>query len=156
MVRCGRIGGRGRASWNLLTSTVTLAVALNGCGLPSVDFDVRNPPPRAAPLSKVTVHNKTEDWLYVRMNWPDGFVQVARVEPGDPQYLSGAIGTSGFPRTFDVLDPQCREVASVKGLPPGSAGVLTIDGEGARLDAIRFGDTGWAVVGSEFQCGATE
>lgn len=67
------------------------------------------------------------------MNRPDGFVQVSRVELGNPQYLSGAIGTTGFPRTILVLDSDCRVLAPVIGLAAGSAGLLTIHEGGADL-----------------------
>lgn len=136
-------------------SAAVLALVLAGCGLSPLDLDPFNST-RSAPLSKVSVLNRTSDWVYVRMNWPDGFVQVARVEPGAPQYLGGAIGTSGFPRTLDVLGPDCRELASVDGLAPGSAGLLTIEHDAAHLDPIHFGDTTWVVARGVLECGATE
>jgi len=132
-----------------------LAMALTGCGAESPSPEPPVPSQKFSPLSKVTVHNMAADWRYVRMNWPDGFVQVYRVEPGPPQYLTGAIGTSGFPRTIMVLDSKCQVLATVIGLPPGSAGLLTIDEGGARLDEIQFGEIAWGESGGVFVCGAT-
>lgn len=86
--------------------------------------DAPVPSTQVRPLSKVTVDNTAADWRYVRMNWPDGFVQVFAFGAGSPQYLSGAIGTTGFPRTINVLDAECQVLATVIGLAPGSTGLI--------------------------------
>ena len=54
------------------------------------------------PLSKVTRSTATLTRRCTRMNWPDDFVQVAGVVPSRPGWLTGAIGTSGFPSTIEI------------------------------------------------------
>jgi hypothetical protein len=46
-------------------------------------------------------------------------------------------------------------LSTVIGLAPGSAGLLTIDEHGARLEEIEFGEIGWRESGGVFLCGAT-
>jgi hypothetical protein len=135
-------------------------MALAGCAAESPSPESPSPESpiasqRFPPISKVTVHNMAADWRYVRLNWPDGFVQVYRVQPGTTQYLSGGIGTSGFPRTIMVLDSDCQVLATVIGLAPGSAGLLTIGESGARLEELVLGETTWGESGSVTACGAT-
>lgn len=107
------------------------------------------------PFSKVTVHNDTNQTLYARMNWPDGFVQVARVEPGRPVWLTGAIGTGGFPSTVDILTEDCDVVDTVQGLEPGNAGFITVDADGVRIQRLVEGWSDWTVAGSVMVCGGT-
>jgi hypothetical protein len=89
------------------------------------------------------------------MNWPDGFVQVAWIEAGMTQGLEGAIGTSGFPATIDVLTEECEPVASVAGLSPGSTGMVVISALDTRLNRLDVADSSWGTVGSVGACGAT-
>lgn len=107
------------------------------------------------PLSKVTVHNDTNQTLYARMNWPDDFVQVARVVPGRPVWLTGAIGTSGFPSTIDILTEDCDVLETVQGLEPGNAGLITVDADGVRIERLVQGFSDWGESGSLMLCGAT-
>jgi len=107
------------------------------------------------PLSKVTVHNDTNQTLYARMNWPDGFVQVARVEPGRPVWLTGAIGTTVMPSTIDILTEDCDVVDTVQGLEPGNAGLITVDADGVRIERLVKGWLDWGEAGSVMVCGAT-
>lgn len=100
--------------------------------------------------------NATDQPRLARMTWPDGFVQVSRIEPLTTSYLSGAIGTSAFPVSIDALDEDCAVLASVAGLEPGSYGLLTITDDGVSLTALRAGDATWKVAGSLQTCGATE
>ena len=135
----------------LLATTVTLALA--GCqgALPppvEVDEPVR-------PLSKVYVENRTDLDYYVRMNWPDDFVQVSWAEANTTQALTGAIGTSGFPATIDVLTDECALVASVAGLPPGSTGILVISPLETTLHRLDLADASWGTADSIQPCGAT-
>lgn len=120
-------------------------------------LDARAAAPAAVhPLSKVTVHNETNETLYARMNWADGFVQVERVEPGRPVWLSGAIGTSRMPFTIDILTEDCDVVDTVQGLAPGDAGLLTVDADGVRLQRLVQGWSDWRTSGgSVMVCGAT-
>lgn len=132
---------------------ISLALALAGCpgGLPPpVDVDQAVPP-----LSRVHVHNGTGAGHHVRMNWPDGFIQVAWIEAGSTQGLDGAIGTSGFPATIDVLTEDCQPVASLAGLPPGSTGIVVISPLDARLFRLDVADRSWGTLGSLQACGAT-
>lgn len=117
-----------------------------GSGQPSTAISV-------SPISKVHVDNQTDSTLYARMHWPDGFVQVARLEPGGPQYLTGAIGTSGFPRTIDILDADCDLVHTVRGLEPGNAGLITVDDERARIKQIHEAMSDWTEAASVPACG---
>lgn len=134
----------------LLASTVALALAgCQGGGPPPID--VRLVPP----LSRVYVQNATARGHHVRMNWPDGFIQVAWIEAGMTQGLMGAIGTSGFPATIDVLTEDCDPVASLAGLPPGSTGIVVISPLEARLFSLDVADSSWGTVGSLQACGAT-
>ena len=89
------------------------------------------------------------------MNWPDGFVQVSWIDAGMTQGLDGAIGTSGFPTTIDVLTEECEPVASVVGLPPGSTGIVVIAAVDTRLHRLESADASWGTVGSLDACGAT-
>jgi hypothetical protein len=142
-----------RPSAALLALGILLA-PLPGCAY----FDTATAPdvPVAVdPLSKVTVHNDTNQTLYARMNWPDGFVQVAPVKPGRPVWLTGAIGTSGFPSTIDVLTEDCAVVDTVRGLEPGNAGLITVDADGVRIERLVQGRSDWEVSGSVVVCGAT-
>lgn len=134
----------------LLTTVVALALA--GCQgvlpLSSGDQPV-------APLSKVYVKNGTDVGHHVRMNWPDGFVQVSWIEAGTTQGLSGAIGTSGFPTTIDILTAECVRVASLAGLPPGNAGMVLISPRGSSLHRLHEADSSWTITPSIEACGAT-
>ena len=107
------------------------------------------------PLSKVYVANETDRDHHVRMNWPDGFIQVSLVEAGTTSGLTGAIGTSGFPATIDVLNADCTLVASLNGLPPGSAGIVVITPLGTTLRPLFEADASWSEAGSIEACGAT-
>ena len=107
------------------------------------------------PLSKVNVQNQTDTGYHVRMNWPEGFVQVAWVEAGATQALTGAIGTSGFPLTLDILTEECELVASLRGLPPGNAGIVVISADGATLHQLHQADASWTVSDSTDACGAS-
>lgn len=120
-----------RASAAFILFGVLLA-PIAGCAFldPRTAPDV---PITVSPLSKVTVHNDTNQTLHARMNWPDGYVQVYRVEPGGPVLLSGAIGTSQMPSTVDILTEDCDVVDSVQGLEPGNAGLITVDADGVRI-----------------------
>lgn len=135
----------------LFASTVALALA--GCqgGVPQ-PMDIDQPVP---PLSRVYVHNVTARGYHVRMNWPDGFIQVAWIEAGLTQGLDGAIGTSGFPATIDVLTEDCALVSSVPGLPPGSTGIVVISALDTTLNRLDVADRSWGTVGSIEACGAT-
>lgn len=138
--------GMRRGSWLLV-----LAMCGTACGWvdPTPDLPV-------IPLSKVSVHNQTDEALLVRMNWPDGFVQVSKVSPSSVEYLSGAIGTSGFPRTIDVLDLDCSVLSSVQGLPPGSAGLVVIAEDGVATIAHLAAARGtWEIAETAEVCGAT-
>ncbi|HEX2281691.1 MAG TPA: hypothetical protein VHG52_08010, partial [Thermomicrobiales bacterium] len=106
----------------LLATTVALALA--GCqGFLPPPIDIDRP---VRPLSRLYVQNATDRGHHVRLNWPDGFVQVAWIEAGMAQGLESAMGTSGFPATIDVFTEECEPVASVAGLPPGSTGIVVI------------------------------
>lgn len=132
---------------------LTVALTLAGCQggePPPVGIDQPVPP-----LSRVYVHNATARGYHVRMNWPDGFIQVAWIEAGTTQGLDGAIGTSGFPATIDVLTEDCQPVASLAGLPPGSTGIVVISPLEARLFRLDVADRSWGTVGSLQACGAT-
>jgi hypothetical protein len=131
-----------------------LLLGMSACVMP-VDDGPPEDPVAVNPLSKVTVHNESDEIRYARMNWPDGFIQVSRVEPGRTQWLSGAIGTSGFPRTIDILDAECEVLESLEGLPAGSAALITVGEEGARLQQIFAGWSDWTVAESVFICGAS-
>jgi hypothetical protein len=121
-----------RTRARLLATMVALALA--GCqGLFPPPIDIDRP---VIPLSKVYVHNVSDAGHHVRMNWPDGFVQVSWIEAGTTQGLTGAIGTSGFPATIDVLTEECEPVASLVGLAPGSAGIVVIDADRATLHRL--------------------
>jgi hypothetical protein len=89
------------------------------------------------------------------MNWPDGFVQVSWIEAGTTQGLMGAIGTSSFPATIDVLTEECARVASLPGLPAGSTGIVVISPEGMRLDPLDVAEASWEIADSIEACGAT-
>lgn len=115
-------------------------------------MDIDQPVP---PLSRVYVHNVTARGYHVRMNWPDGFIQVAWIEAGLTQGLDGAIGTSGFPATIDVLTEDCALVSSVPGLPPGSTGIVVISALDTTLNRLDVADRSWGTVGSIEACGAT-
>ena len=135
----------------LLASAAVLALA--GCqgvapGPPAIDQPV-------PPLSRVYVQNATSRDYHVSMNWPDGFIQVALVEAGMTQGLDGAIGTSGFPTTIDVLTEDCDPVASLAGLPPGSTGIVVISPLGTALHRLDVAHSSWGTVGSVQACGAT-
>lgn len=135
----------------LLSAVLTLALA--GCqGVfvppPSIDEPI-------IPLSKVYVWNATEAGRYVRMNWPDGFVQVSWIDGGTTQGLTGAIGTSSFPATIDVLTSECALVASLAGLPPGSAGIVVISPLETRLHQLDRADSSWTAAPSIEACGAS-
>lgn len=135
----------------LLVLTVALTLArCQGGEPPPVGIDQPVPP-----LSRVYVHNATAAGHHVRMNWPDGFIQVAWIEAGTTQGLDGAIGTSGFPATIDVLTEDCQPVASLAGLPPGSTGIVVISPLEARLFRLDVADRSWGTVGSLQACGAT-
>jgi len=135
----------------LIATAMTLALA--ACqGLLPPPVEVEGPIP---PLSKVYVTNATDSGHHVRMNWPDGFIQVAWVEAGTTTGLEGAIGTSGFPATIDVLTADCALVASLAGLPPGSAGIVVISPLEATLRPLHRADASWSTVGSIEACGAT-
>ena len=133
----------------MLLASATLAVA--GCQ------DLLPPPELVNPLSKVYVNNQTDTGYYVRMNWPDGFVQVSWIEPETTVGLSGAIGTTGFPDTLDVLEPaECDLVASVRGLRPGSVGIVIIaPGADVTLHHLDRAHSSWAIEGGQQECGAT-
>lgn len=128
-----------------------LAVVVGGCGwlAPSAGGPF-------IPLSKVTVENGTDADLLVRMNWPDGYIQVERVSASSTQYLSGAIGTSGFPRTIDVLDAGCRLLASVPGLAPGRAGLVVINELRTWIEPVEVAAEQWTIAEPVDECGATE
>ena len=136
----------------MLASTLLLSSA--GClGPIPLPVDINEP---INPLSKVYVSNATDLDHHVRMNWPDGFIQVYLVESGTTQGLTGAIGTSGFPASIDVLTVDCDRVASLAGLPPGSAGMVVISRDtGARLHRLSRADATWNMAGSLETCGAT-
>lgn len=135
----------------LLASTVALALAgCQGGGPPPIDIDRPVPP-----LSRVYVQNVTARGHHVRMNWPDGFIQVAWIEAGMTQGLDGAIGTSGFPATIDVLTEDCEPVASLAGLPPGSTGIVVISPLDTTLHRLDVADRSWGTVGSLEACGAS-
>ena len=136
-----------------LSTMVALALALAGCqGLFPPPIDIDRP---VIPLSKVYVRNATDAGHHVRMNWRDGFVQVSWIEAGTTQGLTGAIGTSGFPATIDVLTEECELVASLVGLPPGSAGIVVIDADRATLHRLDRADASWTVSDSTEACGAS-
>jgi hypothetical protein len=135
----------------LLATTVALVLA--GCqgwlGPPvPIDDPVR-------PLSKVYVANDTDVGYHVRMNWPDRFVQVSWIDAHTTQALTGAIGTSGFPVTIDVVTEDCQPVASVAGLPPGSTGIVVISPLGTALHRLEHADSAWGIANSIQACGAT-
>ena len=135
----------------LLATTVGLALA--GCqGVSPPPVDIGQPVP---PLSRVYVQNTTDRGHHVRMNWPDGFVQVSWVEAGMTLGLEGAIGTTGFPATIDVLTEECEPVASAVGLPPGNTGIVVISALQTRLHRLDVADSAWGTVGSLEGCGAT-
>lgn len=130
-----------------------MSLALAGCqGVFPPPIDIDQP---VRPLSRLYVQNATDRGHHVRMNWPDGFVQVAWIEAGMTQGLEGAIGTSGFPATIDVLTEACEPVASVAGLPPGSTGIVVISALDTRLHPLDAADLSWGTVGSLEACGAT-
>lgn len=132
---------------------LTVALALAGCqGRVPAPIDIDQAVP---PLSRVYVHNATARGYHVRMNWPDGFIQVARIEAGLTRGLDGAIGTSGFPTTIDVLTDTCQPVASLAGLPAGSTGIVVISPLDATLHRLDVADRSWGTVGSLEACGAT-
>lgn len=133
----------------LLASTVVLALA--GCQGGGPPIDVRPVPP----LSRVYVQNATAKGHHVRMNWPDGFIQVAWIGAGMTQGLMGAIGTSGFPATIDVLTEDCEPVASLAGLPPGSTGIVVIAPLATTLHRLDSAHRSWGTAGSLEACGAT-
>lgn len=140
-----------RTGARLLATMVALALA--GCqGLFPPPIDIDRP---VIPLSKVYVRNDTDAGHHVRMNWPDGFVQVSWIEAGTTQGLTGAIGTSGFPATIDVLTAECAPVASLAGLPPGSTGIVVISPTEARLHRLDRADSSWTVAPSIEACGAS-
>lgn len=112
-------------------------------------------PELVEPLSKVYVQNASSEGHYVRMNWPDGFVQVSLVDAGTTLGLQGAIGTSAFPMTIDVLSEACELVASLDGLPDGRAGIVVINTGRASLHGLDRADASWDTVGSTQACGAT-
>ena len=60
------------------------------------------------------------------MNWSVGPPQASEIKPGSTQWLVGATGTSGFPDSIDILDAQCQVLHTVRGLQPGSAGLVTV------------------------------
>lgn len=135
----------------LLATTVALALA--GCqGVLPPPIDIDQP---VRPLSRLYVQNATDRGHHVRMNWPDGFVQVAWIEAGITQGLEGAIGTSGFPATIDVLTEECEPVASVAGLRPGSTGIVVISLLETTLYPLDVADSSWGTIGSLEACGAT-
>ena len=136
-----------------LVFAATLLLSTGACLGPPGPVDIDEP---VIPLSKVYVSNATVRDLHVRMNWPDGFIQVSLVESGTTQGLSGAIGTSGFPATIDVLTVACGRVASLAGLPPGSVGMVLISPDtSVRLHRISQADKTWSVAQSVQACGAT-
>ncbi len=130
-----------------------MALALSACaGL--------LPPPVASgepvqPLSKVYVENATDVGHHVRMNWPDGFIQVSWIDAGTTQGLEGAIGTSAFPASIDVLTEACVTIASFQGLPRGSTGIVVISPDETELHRLEVADASWGTVGSIEECGAT-
>ena len=133
--------------------TITVGLALVGCsGWVPAPVQVEEP---VVPLSKVYVRNATEADHHVRMNWPDGFVQVSRIEAGTTQGLTGAIGTSGFPATIDVLSGECEPIASLVGLPPGDAGIVVIGAGEPRLHTLDRADASRTVSPSIEDCGAS-
>ena len=135
----------------LLGATVALALAgCQGVFPPPVDID---DPQR--PLSKVYVENGTDVGHHVQMNWPDGHVQVSWIEANTTQAMTGAIGTSAFPATIDVLTDECAPVASVTGLPAGSTGIVVISSAGATLHRLDAADSSWGIADSIEACGAT-
>jgi hypothetical protein len=142
---------RQEAAWLVLASALMSA---GGClGPIPLPVDINDP---INPLSKVYVSNVADLDYHVRMNWPDGFIQVYLVESGTTQGLTGAIGTSGFPATIDVLTVDCDRVASLAGLPPGSAGIVVISRDtGVRLHELSRADATWHMAGSLETCGAT-
>lgn len=132
-----------------------LLIVLVGCGY----LDRSGPPEvpiAVSPLSKVTVHNQTDSAVLARMNWPDGFVQVYRVHPGQPSLLTGAIGTTSFPTTVDIRTEDCDVLAVVQGLAPGSAGLITFDDDGPSIQQIFQAMSDWTRAETLFDCGATE
>lgn len=137
----------------LATAIASLLVACGSLG--AWPMEVPFPENPVSPLSKVSVFNGTSSERNVRMNWPDGFVQVHPVPAGATAFLSGAIGTSGFPDTIDVLSTECDLLATLIGLAPGSAGIVVILDGGAALYPISQGDRSWVVSGSAQACGAT-
>ncbi len=112
-------------------------------------------PELVEPISKVYVQNVSEEGHYVRLNWPDGFVGVSLVDAGTTQRLEGAMGTSVFPLTIDVLTRACDLVASLDGLPDGRAGIVMINTGRASLHGLDRADASWDTVGSTQACGAT-
>ena len=135
----------------LLATTVALALA--GCQTvfpPPVNVDQPVPP-----LSKVYVNNATDADYHVQINWPDGFVQVSWIDANTTQGLTGAMGTSGFPATIDVLTADCSLVASVAGLPPGSTGIVVISPLETTLHRLDVADASWGIADSIEACGAT-
>ena len=129
-------------------------LALAGCdALLPPTLEIEEP---VQPLSKVYVNNATDAGFHVRMNWPDRFVQTSWVGAHSVVALTGAIGTSGFPETIDVLTSECELVTSLPGLAPGNAGIVTISGGGARLDWLERADAAWVAVTvpSIEECGA--
>lgn len=147
------VGAPARDHHRWALSASTLALALVACQVvqpPAVEVDGPIPP-----LSKLYVANQTDSGHHVRMNWPDGFIQVAWVEAGTTKGLEGAIGTSGFPATIDVLTADCTLVASLPGLPRGSAGIVVITPLETNLRPLEFADASWSTVGSIEACGAT-
>ncbi len=133
--------------------TAVAALALAGCqGLLPPPVAIDEP---VQPLSKVYVENGTDVGHHVRMNWPDGFVQVAWIEAGTTQGLTGAMGTSGFPATIDVLTDACVTAASLDGLPAGSTGIVVISPNETKLHRLDVADSSWGIADSIEACGAT-
>jgi len=138
-----------RKAWVATTVALMLAGCQGWFGPPvAIDDPVR-------PLSKVYVANDTDVGYHVRMNWPDGFVQVSWIDARTTQGLTGAIGTSGFPATIDVVTGECAPVASVVGLSPGSAGIVVISPFGTALHRLDHADSSWGIARSIQACGAT-
>lgn len=145
----GQTGGRSA----MLLMAVLVSV-LTACG-GAATSESPSRPEYVKPISKVFVANQTEETVLVRMNWSVGPPQASEIKPGSTQWLVGATGTSGFPDTIDILDAQCQVLHTVRGLQPGSTGLVTVEAHGARIEPIEMARSEWTQARSRDICEAT-
>ena len=109
--------------------------------------------PYSPPLSKVNVHNSTDQPVYVKLLWPQGFQQLFRVESNATSFLTGAVGVVAGPPQLEVLTVDCEVIEALAG---DSDPVLVIVSDaGAELIPINRADRLWTNARVAQDCGVT-